>query len=86
MSKIQELSYQLSDWYSKEQLSNYLLYNDVNRNPVIHMSHLSSRQYFESQSLHQQLQGAPKKTTCNMHMQIKTCMCDGRTFVAHSVI
>ena len=30
MSKIQELSYELSDWYSKEQLSNYLLYNEVN--------------------------------------------------------
>ena len=30
MSKIQELSYELSNWYSEEQLSNYLLYNDVN--------------------------------------------------------
>ena len=30
MSKIQEVSYELSNWYSKEQLSNYLLYNDVN--------------------------------------------------------
>ena len=28
MSKIQEVSYELSNWYSKEQLSNYLLYND----------------------------------------------------------
>ena len=30
MSKIQKLSYELSDWYSKKQLSNNLLYENVN--------------------------------------------------------
>ena len=35
MSNIQKLSYELSDWYSHEQLANELMYNDVNLGSIL---------------------------------------------------
>ena len=35
MSNIQKLSYELSDWYSNEQLANELMYNDVNLGSIL---------------------------------------------------
>ena len=35
MSNIQKLSYELSDWYSNEQLANEIMYNDVNLGSIL---------------------------------------------------